>query len=113
MLIHAKHRWPEDIQPCLWPFALKQAEFNLNNLRLGKYGKLRAETFSDMHNKINIRHYHTSGCPVCVLDARVKGASSIPKWYKRVIVVAYVGRSAIHAGKVSLILNISMVHVSP
>ena len=35
IMIHAKHRWPEVIQPCLWPFVLKQAEFNLNNLRLG------------------------------------------------------------------------------
>ena len=61
MLIHVKHQWPEVIQPCLWPFALKQAEFNLNNARLGKYGKLRAKTFSAMHNKINIRNYHTFG----------------------------------------------------
>ena len=38
MLIHAKYIWPEVIQPCLWPFLLKQAEFNLNNLRLGKSG---------------------------------------------------------------------------
>ena len=26
MLIHANHRWPEVIQPCLWQFALKQAD---------------------------------------------------------------------------------------
>ena len=64
MLIHAKHQWPKVIQPCLWTFTLKQTELNLNNLRLGKSGKLRAETFSAMHNKINIRHYHTFGCPV-------------------------------------------------
>ena len=61
MLIYANHRWPEVIQPFLWPFTLKQAVFNLNNLRLGKSGKLRAENFSAMHNKINIRHYHTFG----------------------------------------------------
>ena len=79
MLIHVKHLWTEVIQPCLWPFALKQAEFNLNNLRLGKSGKSRAENFSDMHNKINIRHYHTFGCPVYVLNARLQGAGFIPK----------------------------------
>ena len=39
MLIHTKHLWPEVIQPCLWPLALKQAEFNLDKLRLGKSGK--------------------------------------------------------------------------
>ena len=54
MLIHAKHQWPEVIQ----------AEFNLNNLCLGKPEKLRAENISDMRNKINIRHYHTFGCPM-------------------------------------------------
>ena len=64
MLFHAKYRWPEIIQPCLWTFALKQAEFNLNNLCIRKSRKLRAEKFSAMHNKINIRHYHKFGCPV-------------------------------------------------
>ena len=38
MLIHAKHQRKDIINPCLWPFALKQAEFNLNNLRLRKSG---------------------------------------------------------------------------
>ena len=61
MLIHAKHSWLEVIQPYLWPFALNQVEFNLNNLRLGKSVKSSAKVFSAMHNKINIRHYHTFG----------------------------------------------------
>ena len=80
MLIHAKHWWPEVIQPRLWTFALKQAEFNQNNLRLGKSEKSRAGNFSAMHNKINIRHYNKFGCPVYVLDARLQGASFIMKW---------------------------------
>ena len=103
ILIHAKHQWPEVIQPCLWPFALKQAEFNLNNFRLGKSGKSRAKTFSAMHNKINISHYCMFGCLLYVLDARLQGASFIPKWDERVRVGAYVRRSPIHAENVSLI----------
>ena len=113
MFIHVKHRWPEVVQPCLCPLALKQAEFNLNNLRLSKSGKLRSENFSAMHNKIDIRHCHTFGFLVCVIDARLQGAGFIPKWDKRVRVGAYVRRSPIHAGNVSLILNLSMGHVSP
>ena len=66
-----------------------------------------------MHNKINIRHYHTFGFPVYILDARLQGASFILKWDEQVRVGAYVGRSPIHAGNVSLILNLSMGHVSP
>ena len=112
-LIHAKHWWPEVIQPCLWPFSLKQAEFNLNNLRLGKSGKLRAGNFSAMHNKINIRHYHTFGCPVYVHYARLQGAGFIPKWDEQARVGVYVRRSPIHAGNVSLISNLSAGHVSP
>ena len=80
MLIHVKYRWPEVIQPCLWPFGLKQAEFNLNNLCLSKSGKSCAKTLTDMHNKINIRNFHTSGCPVYVLDARLQAAGYILKW---------------------------------
>ena len=104
---------PEVIQPCLWTFVLKQAEFNLNNLCLGKSGKSRAKKFSAMHNKISIRHYHTFSCPVYVLDAWLQGASFIPKWDEWVRVGAYVGRSPIQAGNVSLILNLSTGHVSP
>ena len=113
MLIHVKHWWPEVIQPYLWPFALNQVEFNLNNLRLGKSGKSRAENFSAMHNKINIRHYHTFVWSVYVLDARLQGASFIHKWDKQVRVGGYVGRSPIHAGNVSLVLNLSTGHFSP
>ena len=113
MWIHPKHQWPEVIQPWLWPFALKQAEFNLNNLHLGKSGKSRAKNISAMHNKINIRHYHTFGCPVYILDSLLQGAGFIPKWDERVRVDAYVGRSQIHAGNVSLIMNLSTGHASP
>ena len=113
MLIHAKHRWTEVIQPCLWTFALKQVEFNLNNLRLGKSRKSRAKTFSAMHKKINIRHYHTFGCPVYVLDARLQGDGFIPKWDEQVRVGAYARISPIHKVNVSLILDISTGHFSP
>ena len=92
---------------------VNQAEFNLNNLRLGKSGKSRVKTFSAMHNKINIRHYLTFGCPVYVIDAHLQGASLIPKWDERVRVRAYVGRSPIHTVNGSLILNLSKGHVSP
>ena len=66
-----------------------------------------------MHNKINIRHYHTFCCPVYALDARLQGSSFIPKWYDQVRVGVYVGRSPIRAGNVSLVLNVSTGHVSP
>ena len=84
-----------------------------NNLRLGNSGNLRAENFSDMHNKINIRNYHTFGCLVYVLDVRLQGAGFILKWDEQVRVGAYIGISPIHAGNVSLILNLSTGHVSP
>ena len=66
-----------------------------------------------MHKKINIRHYHTFGCLVYVLDARLQVAGFNPKWDDRVRVGAYVGRSPIHAGNVSLILNLCTGHASP
>ena len=63
--------------------------------------------------KINIRHYHMFVCPVYVLDARLQGASFIPKWDKLVRVGTYIRRSPNHAGNVSLIINISSGHISP
>ena len=51
----------------------------------------------------------------CILynDACLQGAGFVPKWDERVRVGAYVGRSTIQAGNVSLILNLSKGHVSP
>ena len=112
-MIHVKHQYTDFIQPCLWPFLLKQAEFTLNNLRLRKSGKSRTEHFSAMHNKINIMHYHTFSCPVYVLNAQLQGAIFITKWEDQVRLGANVGRSLIQAGNVSLILNLSTGHVIP
>ena len=113
MMIRENHRWPDVIQPFLWPSVLKQVEFNLNTLRLGKSGKSRAKTFRALHKKITIRHYHTFGCQVYVLDAQLQGASFIPKWDTGVRVGAYFGRSPIHSVNISLILNLSTRHISP
>ena len=66
-----------------------------------------------MHKKNIIRHYHTFGCQVYVIDAHLHGAGVIPKWEERVRVDAYVEISPIHAGNVSLILNLSTGPVSP
>ena len=63
--------------------------------------------------KINITYYHTFGCPVYVLDERLQGRGFITKWDERVRVGTYVGRSPIHVGNVSLILNLSTGHASP
>ena len=86
---------------------------SLITLGLGKSEKLRAKYFSARHNKINIRRYHTFGCPVYILNSRLQGAGFIPKWDDRVRLGAYVVRSPIHAGNISLVLNLSTGHVSP
>ena len=48
-----------------------------------------------------------------VLNASLQGAGFIPKWDEQVRVGTYVGRSPIHAGNVSFILNLSTGHVTP
>ena len=36
MLLNAIQLWPEVVQPCLWPYAIKIAEWNRNNLHRNK-----------------------------------------------------------------------------
>ena len=78
-------------------------------------GRSNEATFFGIDGNItNITAFHTFGCPVFVLDARLQsGISAIPKWEPRSRLGIYVGHSPVHAGTVALVLNPRTGHVSP
>ena len=62
-----------------------------------------------------LKNFHTFGCPVYVLDARLQsaGGAGPPKWDARSRLGIYVGHSPLHAGSVALVLNPKTGLVSP
>ena len=79
LLLHAKRYWPEAIGTILWPFALKAAEDRRNHLQIDENGLAPVHKFSKTTPSVDLRHWHTWGCPVFVLDAKAQNGK-IPKW---------------------------------
>ena len=67
-------------------------------------------------NAVNfqLKHYHTFGCPVYILDSRLQmNPKGVPKWNPQSTLGIYVGHSSAHAVSVALVLNSKTGLVSP
>ena len=99
----------------VWPFATKCAQDRMNNL----YVDLNLETpgmkFSNTKAvNVQLKHYHTFGCPVYILDSRLQtNPKGVPKWEPQSRLGIYVGHLPAHAGSVELVLNPTTGLVSP
>ena len=115
LLLHAMRYWPEYITQILWPFALKCAEDRLNNLHVDIDGQTAEMRFSKSPTaSVDLRNFHSFGCPCYILDARVQGnPKGLPKWEPRARLGIYLGHSPAHAGSVALVMNPKTGLVSP
>ena len=116
ILLHAQRHWPEYITTMMWPFALLAAADRMNNLHIDMDGLTPEMKFSKATGmKTRLNEFHTFGCPVYILDARLQsaGGPGPPKWDPRARLGIYVGHSPIHAGSVALVLNPKTGLVSP
>jgi hypothetical protein len=62
---------------------------------------------------VKLKHLHTFGSPVYVLDATLQADKRIPKWSNRARVGIYLGASPRHSRKVALVLSLLTAHVLP
>ena len=77
-------------------------------------GIITVENFSVTTTDITPKNHHTWGCPLYVLDARLKGnIAGLTKWESPSCAKIYLGRSPFHAVSVALVLNPSTGYVSP
>ena len=113
ILLHTKRHWPAMISTVLWPFEYKYKELLYNHFSLDTDGLSPAEKFSNVQVKVELKNYHTWGCPCYVLDSRAQMGTMIPKWDPRSHLSIYVGHSPCHAGTVALLHNPRTMHVSP
>jgi hypothetical protein len=114
MILHAQQRWPTAVTANLWPYAVRMAN-DISNFAPGiKTGISPLESFSQVAVAPRVKHSHTFGSPMYVLDSQLQTAGqSLPKWNKKARVGMYLGSSPRHSRKVSLVLNLETGHVSP
>jgi hypothetical protein len=114
MMLHAQHRWPNAINTHLWSFAIKMANDISNRAPAIQSGISPLELFSQVEIAPKVKHSHTFGAPVYVLDNALQTTGTgIPKWKSRANMGIYVGTSPRHSRKIALVLNLVTGHVSP
>ena len=83
-----------------------------NHLKLDEEGWAPIHHYSKVFSNIEIKHWHTWGCPVFALDDKAQ-SGHLPKWDPKARVGIYLGHSPCHAGSVALVLHPKTLHVSP
>ncbi|KAI2489917.1 hypothetical protein MHU86_24671 [Fragilaria crotonensis] len=78
MLLHAESKWPDVITANLWPYALREANETLNATPSKVTGKVANQVFSNSDTPTMLRHYHTFGCPVYILDDNLAAEKAFP-----------------------------------
>jgi hypothetical protein len=99
----------------MWPFALKEATYQLNQLSLRSDGQSCEATFFCVDKDLmDPTVFHVFGSPCFVLDSRLQsGIAGPPKWDPCSRLGIYVRHLPSHAGSVALVLNPRTGHVSP
>ena len=99
----------------LWLFATNFAQDRMNNLQVDLNLKTPDMKLSNTKAvKVQLKHYHTFGCPVYILDSRLQtNPKGVPKWEPRSRLGIYAGHSPSHAGSVALVLNPKTGLMSP
>ena len=101
------------MQFALWPYALRNAMLLYNSLPVLEEGTSRLELFSSIHVGCNMKHVHTFGCPVFVLQNALALGSKLPRWSPSARLELNLGPSPMHARNVYLVLNLSTGCVTP
>ena len=116
LVLNAQLHWPEYITTMFWPFALVAAADRMKNLHVDMHGQTPEMKFSNTIGlSTRLSHFHTSGCPVYILDARQRsvGGGDPPKWDPRSCLRIYLGHSPSHAGSVAMVMNPKTGLLSP
>jgi hypothetical protein len=97
----------------LWPYALRNAALLHNTLPVLEDGTSRLELFSSIQVGSNMKHVHTFGCPVFVLQNTLALGKSLPRWSPCARLGLNLELSPMHARNVYLVLNLTTGCVSP
>jgi hypothetical protein len=112
-LIQYHRRWPHAVDVRLWPYALRHANYSLNDTPFKGEALAPIEKFSLSTVAPNINQHHLFGCPAYALDGRAQSGKKSPKWETRARLAICIGPSLQHANSVGLVLSLTMGLVSP
>jgi hypothetical protein len=114
MMIHAALHWPGYSEKELWPMALSHAAFLHNHTPNSSSGFSPIELFTstpDDHSAL--LNSHPWGCPLFVLDPKLRDGGKIPKWNPRSKRGQYMGASPLHSTTVGLVRNLQTGTITP
>ena len=83
LVLHDQRHWSEYITTIFWPFALVAAADRMKNLHVDMHGQTpEMNSSKTIGSSTRLRYFHTVGCPVYILDARIQsfGGGGSPKW---------------------------------
>ena len=117
-LLYASTQYEKGLPTELWTFAVKHALDSWNNTPRKDLGyRSPNEAFAKLKTRTSrktaFENFHPFGCPVYVLDTKLRDGKSIPKWKPRSKMGIYLGQSDEHARSVALVLNPATDHISP
>jgi hypothetical protein len=75
-LLRAIHRWPKAVNTFLWPYVVRKAADNINNIPSIGIGTSPTAKFSGVTYDPDVGTKHTFGCPMYKLQS----GQRIPKW---------------------------------
>ena len=114
MMIHTALRWPGYAEKDLWPMALTHAVHLWNQTPKQNNGLSPVEVFTKTQsNYESLTNAHPWGCPVYVLQPKLKDGQKIPKWEPRSKRGQYMGASPMHASTVGLVRNLQTGSITP
>jgi hypothetical protein len=121
-ILHAKQLWPDAIEVSLWPYAIRKCANDMNHIKNDSEIMLPLSKLSGSNVHLNIKNFHTFGCPMYVLDTNrkdilskdvVERFSKSSKWNARARMAIYIGPSPNHASSIGLALSLLTGLVSP
>jgi hypothetical protein len=65
-LLHAIHMWPQAANTFLWPYAVRKAADNINNIPSSGAGTSPTARFSGVSYDPDVEMKHTFGCPMYI-----------------------------------------------
>jgi hypothetical protein len=82
-LLHAIHTWPQAINTFLWPYAVRKAADDINNIPSEGIGTSPTVKLSGVTYDPDVGTKDTFGCPMYILNNKLQAGQRIPKWEAR------------------------------
>jgi hypothetical protein len=114
LMRHASIRWPYVASKELWPMVVSHAGYMYNHTPKQESGLSPIEILTKTKSEHNaLLTAHPWGCPVYVLNPKLREGQKIPKWDPRSKRGQYMGASPLHASTVGLIRNLQTGSITP